>query len=445
MKKLIALVLAILMLLPLCACASEEAVTETAEVVETGKDETEKKTEEKTEEKKEVVYEKADKPLQRADLDAIPIANSSMTTDQLRQICIDYIKLSVSFQWIPDRDMYVGTEEKGHGSYQTFTEGNLEGGIPYINTASGNLYRILQYYDSETGILDCEYLSKNPKIFGTACSGTAGWAWYRVINSAEITWTHSMNVKHGFIPVGPYKYDHNFDIVWKSNPDGSRTTFYSWKDVCKENGKQVMFESYGMTLPADCFSSNGHVRMSTEKPVIVRNEDGTIDGEKSYVMLAEQGLYNTAEHHRRTTSDGTEYLIRGNDGRAFTFAELYSDGYVPHTFKEFLGTDPVEDGAVSIGITDATISPLAINAATLTSNYPISDIFTVIRDAEGNEVGKYTKHTTNHFIKSLEMQGATLPASILSQYAVKGGHTIEIKVQISTGALLTAYSGQIVA
>ncbi|MBR3837144.1 MAG: hypothetical protein IKJ74_03275 [Clostridia bacterium] len=441
MKKLIALVLALLMLLPLCACTTEEAVTETAEAVETKETETEKKTEEKTEEKKEVVYEKVDKPLTRADLDAIPIANSSMTTDQLRQICIDYIKLSVSFQWLPDRDMALGDDKD---TFRSFKEGNLEGGIPYINTASGNLYRILEYYDSETGILDCSFFGENPKLFGTACSGTAGWAWYRVVNSAEINWTHSMNVKHGFVPVGPYKYDHSFDIVWKSNPDGTRTTFYSWKDVCKENGKQVMYESYAMTLPADCYSSNGHVRMAIDKPVVVRNEDGTIDGEKSYVMQAEQGLYNTGEHHRRTTSDGTEYLIRGNDGRAFTFAELFKDGYVPHTFKEFLGTDPVEDGAASLDYTDASITPEALTKATLTANYSISDVFTVIRDAEGKEIAAYTKRMSNHFTKQVGMGKATLPATYLAPYVQKGGHTIEIRAQLSTGAIVTAYSGALV-
>ncbi|MBR3837145.1 MAG: hypothetical protein IKJ74_03280 [Clostridia bacterium] len=439
MKKLIALMLAILMLLPLCACASDEAVTETAGAVETK--ESEKKTEEKTEEKGEVVYEKADKPLTRADLDAIPIANSSMTTDQLRQICIDYIKLSVAFQWIPNRDMDLGDDKD---TFRSFKEGNLEGGIPYINTASGNLYRILEFYDSETGILDCSYLGVNPLFFGTACSGTAGWAWYRVVNSAEISWTNSMNVAHGFVPVGPYKYDHSQPVIWTSNDDGTRTYHYSPKSICKENGEQVMYESYAQTLPADCYSSAGHVRMAIDKPVVVRNEDGTINGEKSYVMQAEQGLYNTAEYHRRTTSDGTEYLIRGNDGYAFTFAALFSDGYLPHTFKEFLGTDPVEDSAASLDHTGDSITVEALYGSKLTANYPISDIFTVICDAEGKKVGSYTKRMRYHYTKEAEMKGSTLPESYLAPYVQKGGHTIEIRVQLSTGVIVTAYSGALV-
>ena len=441
MKRILALVLAFVMLLSLCACASDVAESETSEAEETKATETkkeEKEPEKKTEEKKEVVYDKADKPMQRSELDAIPIANASMTTDELRQICIDYIKLSVSFQWIPDRDMTLGDDKD---TFRSFTEGNLEGGIPYINTASGNLYRIFEYYDSTTGILDCSFFGDNPKLFGTACSGTAGWAWYRVINSAEISWTHSMNVAHGFVPVGPYQYDHSFTTVWSSNADGTRTTHYSWKDVCKQNGRQTIYESYAMTLPADCYSSNGHVRMAIDYPVVVRNEDGTINGEKSYVMQAEQGLYNTAEYHKRTTADGTEYLIRGNDGRPFTFKELFDDGYVPHTFKEFLGTDPVEPGQASIGYTDSSITVDQLLASKLEATYCISDVFTIIKDAEGKEVLNYVKRVSNHFTKTISMNKVTIPATYFNQYVTKGGHTIEIKAQISNGELVTVYSG----
>ena len=364
-----------------------------------------------------------------------------MTTDELRQICVRYIKLSVSFQWIPNQDFsYSETVLK------TFDEGKLYGGIPYINTASGNLYRIMEYYDPETGILDCSFFADSPRLFGTACSGTAGWAWSRVVNSAEISWTHSMNVKHGFVPVGPYQYDHSFDRVWSGSPGdpNNRMTLYSWKTVCKENGKQVMYESYAETLPADCFSSNGHVRMSVEKPNVVRKEDGTIDGKKSTVILAEQGLYNTGEKHKRTTSDGTVYQIRGDDGSAFTFEELYKDGYVPHTFKEFLGTDPVEKGAVTTEQTSPTTTTNDLVRGKLISNYPISDVIVTVRDAAGAEKLRFVRRMENHFTREVELLKALPITGYIQAYEASGDHTITIEAQISTGEKLVAYSGTLV-
>ena len=88
-------------------------------------------------------------------------------------------------------------------SEQYFTEGKLYGGIPYVHKASGNLYRFMEFYDSKTGILNSEGLRANPELFSTACSGTTAWAWTRVVNSADISWTYRVNAANGFIPVAP--------------------------------------------------------------------------------------------------------------------------------------------------------------------------------------------------------------------------------------------------
>ncbi|MBR2616519.1 MAG: hypothetical protein IKC69_07570 [Clostridia bacterium] len=442
MKKLIALLVVLSTVLSLAACAGDKA-DETATLPETkpvaAPVETEQESEEAPESKGEVVYAKVDDPLTRAKLDAIPIANSSMSIDELRDICVRYFKLAVSFQWVPDGYMTLGEK---NDSYRSFTEGTLYGGIPYINTASGNVYRILEFYDEETGILKTSWLGRNPDLFGNACSGSAGWAWYRVINSAEISWTHSLNVSHGLVPVGPYKYDfEGSEQIWQTDPEtGERIYAYSNKDICKNNGKQVMFESYALTLPADCYGSNGHVRMAGEKPVVVRNADGTIDGNASYIILVEQGLYNSSDAHKRVTSDGTVYHIRGNDGGKWTFQQLFDDGYIPHTFKEFLGTDPVEKGTVTIEHSGPTASDADLSKGNLTSNYCISDVFTTVYDKDGKIVVNNKYRARNHYIKAIAMSKC-VPTGYLTQYQRSGDHTIEIKVQISTGELITVYSG----
>lgn len=455
MKKWIALALTFLMLFPLCACASQETPTQTAEILTQEIEETEEekktfvdpwlnpsnKNETETEEETEdsnVVYDKADKFLPDQ-LAAIPIANSSMSTDELRQICIDFMQLSVSFQWIPDRPV-----ELGNSDLKRFKEGDLQGGLPYINTASGNLYRVLEYYDPQTAIIDFSYFGSHPDVFGNACSGATGWAWARVINSADIGYTSALNAAHGFIPVGPYRYDFSLDRFWQKEDDDTRTNFLETIEVCKTNGEQVMFESYALTKPADCFVNQGHVRMSVEAPVVVRNPDGTIDGEQSYMYQAEQNANNTLDYKRRETADGTVYYNRGNDKLKFTFNELYERGYLPHTFKEFLGQDPVEKGYATVGLTETSVTVNELLECPLTSNYPISDVFTVVRDADGNQVGTYTKRMDNHYSKAAKVSKVTIPGANLKTYAAKGGHTIEIRAQIGTGELLTAYSGTLI-
>lgn len=382
-------------------------------------------------------HEKADVTNLRERLAAIPIATPDMSPDQLRQICVSYIKLSVSFQWIADRYMaFTNKPEK------TFYKGKLYGGIPYINSASGNLYRILEYYNDETGELDCSFFHKNPDLFGTACSGTASIAWQRVINSVETSWTHSMNAAHGFIPVGPYTYDYSQKQIWGIiKNEKKRHYYYNTKNICKDNGEQVMYESYALTKPADCYSSNGHVRLSIEVPQVFRMEDGTIDGEKSFVMLAEQGLYTKGDYHKRKTKDGTDYLIRGNDGGKFTFAELFNAGYLVHTFKEFLGLKKFDKSEIKLSSVEGCEDDTVLSDR-VTCNYPISDLFMKVKNEKGEVVHESVFRVYPHYIRSVNLEKA-LPTDELRAMEVKSPLTLEIEAQISTGEKKSVYCGPI--
>ena len=361
-----------------------------------------------------------------------------MTSEELRQICVDYVKLSVSFQWLPSK----GFEYRAASDQRAFVEffqGKLHGGIPYINVASGNLYRIMEFYDTETGILDLEWLVENPDYFGTACSGTTGWGWARVVNSAVCMWTANLNASQGLVPVGPYTYDLSTERFGEDLKEDC-------KDIVKRNGSQVMYESYALSKKADCFVNNGHVRMNGEDPVVVRNPDGTIDGKKSYIVQVEQGLYTNGEQHKRVTSDGTEYVIQGNDGKKgdgsdyfFTFEELFKSGYLPHTFKEFLGTDPIEPGEASIGITDESIAVETLRGALLTANYAISDVFFVLREPDGTLVSEHVVRMDRHYSKKVKLKDG-LPMAPLWMNQGKG-YTISLEVQLGNGERVTAYSG----
>jgi len=419
MKRFISIVLILVTLFMLVACTQVSSNGEYAATLPKG-------------------YAKADDPLTPEKMAAIPIASASMTTEELRQICVDYLKLSVSCQWVSDGNYFLVEWDNDE---RRFKEGKLYGGIPYVNMASGNLYRFMEFYDSKTGVFDSKAMRKNPELFATACSGSVGWAWSRVINSAEISWTHSLNAQHGLVPIGPYTYDYEVEQFWEWGKKDKKIHHLKTLNICKENTTQVMYESYALAHLADCFNRSGHVAMAVSEPVVVRDADGKIDGENSYIMLAEQGQYTTAEHHLRVTSDGTEYRIRGNDGRAFSFATLFKKGFIVHTFKEFIGVDPVEPGEVIVPMNDGVVSVKEIGNGDLTANYPISDVFTTVCDRDGNTVYEYVMRTTDHFTRAIPME-TCIPVRKLRKYR-KDEHTVQIAVQLSNGELITAYEGML--
>ena len=317
MKRFFAFVLVLCMLLPLASCGGAQEPQSSDAAVETT--EKPKKTEEKKKDDEPVVLPKVENPLSRDDVEAIPIANSSMTTDELRQICLDFIELSVSFPWTIKEDLpYHVVRQEYDVAYNA---GGLYAGIPYVNVASGNVYRWLDVVDPETGVWNATQFDVNNLLWGTACSGTACWAFSRVVNSAKMGWTANLNQYNGFIPVGPYTYEGNFNRYGEDgNPDCS--------DIAKANGEQTMFESYAKLLPADCLVNNGHVRLNAAVPTVVRKEDGTIDGNKSTTLWSDQGMYRNQYYQMRKQSDGTEYSIQGGVEVQITFAELYKSGYL---------------------------------------------------------------------------------------------------------------------
>lgn len=434
MKHILAFILALLMILSLVSCSNEANTTGSATNEETKKT-TDKKNEkiDKKEEKEEIVYMKVEDPLTWDDINAIPIAKEGMTSDELRQICIDYFNLAMSFRYIPDKSFgYQVTLFKWD---RTVEEGKIYGGLPYVTHGTGTLYRLMDFYDPETGILKASTFSNDMKLFGNTCSRGASLAWTRVVNSVtQIQWTWGMTQANGYIKVGPYQYDLTLTEIGKNEGD------YSTHDVCNENGEQIMFQSYAAVHKADGLTYDGHARMITQEPYVVENEDGTINGEESYLVCSDQICYNTTDKYKRTQSDGSVYYIAGGQNIKYSFNELFKDGYLPFTFAEFLGTDPVEDGKVLLDYTGNTITPRQVCTSTVTSNYIMCDVYFIVTDANGTEKLNFAKRILDLTTMKLLLE---FSPSYFEPYA-DGKHTLEIKVQLGNGERLTAYNGILV-
>ncbi len=314
---------------------------------------------------------------------ALPIAQRNWPLSRLRRLCTDAFRLQLGFAWTPAEDFEILRNWR-HNKITKLNAGTVYGGIPYAIGGLGNLYRWMEIYDEESGILTVpENLPREfYKIFCNQCSFGAFWAWSRVSNSLTYRLTDDMTEQNGCIPVGEYVYD---DAI---------TDFadYTTTRICEENGRQVMFRSYALLLEADGivnFTTGGHVRMISTTPVVVYNEDGTINGEESYTTFLDQ----SAKYHPLQTSDGSEYLVQGEIDKKITFEKLFTSGYLPFTIPELCHVKGKRRKRMDIptaklsGMSEDGNTPL--QQCTVSSNFPISHLIFTAFDKDGAKADRF--------------------------------------------------------
>ncbi len=376
-------------------------------------------------------------PFTAEKLALIPIATEEMSTDELRKICVDYMKLQISFPFTLKEDYDYIIERKNKAV--SLKKETAYAGLPYVTKGSGNLYRILECYDEESGVLNVEKLGDNPKFFGNACSGAACSAWARVINSVSgFGYTRHMTQKNGFLPVGDYKYSEDLEEFIQKEIDVDRpegTAFYTPKDICKENKKKMMFSCYAKLLPGDGMVCPGHVRMVEKAPEIVLDQDGVVDPYQSYVSLLDQ----VATWKVKKQPDGSEIYVQGGINTTYSFIDLYNIGYIPFTFKEFLGTEKVKKATVSLSAKSDTLSMQDAEEITVFSNYLISDLFITVSDEAGNKVYQKVIRTDDFNIREMNLKDAFGEDC----KTLKGNFSLRLEIQLFNGEKKTAFNGKL--
>lgn len=379
-------------------------------------------------------------------LNAIPVATDDMTTDELRQICLAYMRLQLTFQWSPSATLHYKINSMS--KEVNFYKGEIYAGLPYDSPSHyGSLYTALDYFDTKTGILDVSDMNGDTlaSIVGNHCSGACLWAWGRVSNSMRYsdaanstqhyaTLTNHLTVPHGFLPVGPYEASAT-TVDWSDNEGTSL--------VCNANGEQVMYESYAAMLPADGVVTNylksngkrtGHCKMIEAVPVVVRDGKGKIVGDLSYVMICEQA----DEYREETLPDGTTAIYQGAVMRKTTFKELWRDKYVPFTLAEFQGKNPVEKGFATLMNTTGggAVTLSTLTSANLVANYAIAKADITVTDADGEVL--YTHSKMPSAMQTFSMSMGSIVGSLRVE-DLQAGHTITVGVRISTGEYVEAF------
>lgn len=456
-----------------------------------------------------------------------PQATEEMTTDQLRQLCLDFFRMQLTFQWTPKND-FSGYTSYNFGYEKPLKSDYIYEGIPYWGAASGNPYRWLEYYDEVTGTMDLDTALAENGGFGenaatdgmgknasgipvvvryrsfmalfNQCSSSAGWAWSRAINSVRFGMTSVTNVYHGYIPVGCYTYGFEHEGVYygptqiqafgvknadKGNPIGYDTK-HVIRDVKAAGGENAMFDCYAQMKPADCLVSGGHILMVKTVNLFTK-EDGTIDYDLSTVTVLEQ----VDSWGHTDLLNGKPLYRQGKVDQIYSFKQLQEDTYIPFTFAEFLDKNDPQDkkhldyynsyvqeldvikncysaiaytpDMMGSGIEKAEFySTLEKNSGSITceelkalsvaSNYSVSDVFVIITDSQDNVLLKNIHRCGCDHIREVSMNagvttwetdeaGTVLPISHGIEEFADGTNTVEIRLQVSTGEVFTAFKG----
>jgi hypothetical protein len=363
-----------------------------------------------------------------------------MTPAEAREAVLAFWRYCKTALWIPDAKYDIYKEENGEKIYKRSVEkGQVYAGLPYVGSATGSLYRLLDFMDPETGVVNVKEIGQYPLTFGGMCSSGCYWAWSRVMNSADYRWCADSVVSRGYLRVGPYTYPDSWTKFVESGYQGT-------DDVCAENGEQTMYQCYAEMKIGDGFISlwekNGHTMMCSVDPVVVRNEDGTINGQDSYLRVTEQG----GTWDPGVSPNGIHYQYEYSLDKKFTFYKLFSGCYIPFTFGELIGTDPVEETEVNFGYSGESITQKKLFSTKVSSNYHLSDIYVYIYDDAGTEVLKHAFRIRVPSTKETKIfkDGNSYTWGDWDSLTVGGDYTVRVEVQLGTGERPTVYEGKFI-
>ncbi|MBO5867669.1 MAG: hypothetical protein J6Q54_02015 [Oscillospiraceae bacterium] len=367
-------------------------------------------------------------------IDALPKKSANMTEDEMRQLVVDFYNYSKTVVWVAGSDVtYQVNTALGRNTLRT---GTVYAGMPYVSLGSGNIYRLMDYMDTEKGVLDAASAGQVETLFGNQCSISTFWAWGRVMNSANYCYTKDAVVNNGFLRVGDYTY-----------PDDVKefSAVYGTLSVQQDNGEEVIFESYAQTKKGDGMVHNnqsGHIIMLTGDTVVVRDAEGKIDPENSYMIYSDQNTPWRTD----TNAQGDTYNYTSGVDKQMSFRKAFDKYYVPFTFKEFAGLDPVEETEVSYSHSGETLSRSQLFGSKITANYSLSDIYVQIFDKKGNEVYKLAVRATVPTIYELTFteEGENVIAWG-SLDNVTADSTAKVYVQLATGERPTLWEGKFIA
>ena len=295
---------------------------------------------------------------------------------KLRDKVVNTMYEMATYRWTTTENLYHDCHCQLTVCHGIYKPGVVHVGIPY-NHYSTTLVRFEACFEEDHRVKDWLYdlpsMEGYDTYFGNDCSGAVQVAWWTVSSTSDVLVCSSMQPVRGrgTVPVGEWPSD--IDV-----PDNQESLEYVINAVDDIN---VWYEAYAQVRRGDAYVKLGkdgnHTRMAQKDPVIVRDENGMIDGDYSYIVTVEQGAPAQFEPYYCTWRYDYKY----------SFKNLILGGYLPITVQELVTG---EMAPVDCKLVDGTEGKNGMVLGTVESNYNIETVTLQVKDSEGNVAFEHT-------------------------------------------------------
>ena len=358
------------------------------------------------------------------------------TNRQLRETVVRAMRDMLTIQWSTNKEIRYNKKGAVSGKNYYHNPGEIYCGLPYADGQT-NLFVWLEHYNMETGELtfDGDGVWLNDYL-GNTCAGSLMWAWSTVCNSLTGVYiNYNMVPKFGCLPIGDYKFNTSVTTL-QDHPT---------RDICDENGQEKMFECYALIQMGDGITSTKtlHTMMSTIDAVVVRDENGKIDGEQSYITLQDQAA-GVKDKFREEEHDGKIYNYSGKIAFHAPFNWLWEKAYIPITTAELAGTKTYDKAWVNFA--GAGQTPDQLTTGVFQSNYPMCLLKVTATDEGGNATRLHTVYFNRKDVGTAKARSYRICDYEIEEFKeaveklMPGKYTIAAEVTSATGEIFTPVS-----
>ncbi len=343
--------------------------------------------------------------LQKEEVSCVP-----KTGQQLRQIAVDYMYRMANVVWVSSQRI----DYSFNNPALIYEPGTTYVGMIYNNRKTG--FEDFSEALDEKGVYRLEDIGWDTAP-GNSCATSIKHAWQLI--SPDVEYLYSINMMPSYpetkvLPVG--------NIDW-TQYDGHNTTL----SIRDRTDKKEILEAYALAQPADGFmrylDTGGHALMVTLPPVVVRDTQGNIDPENSFVFLTDQ---NNRIHDRR------EYPSSWQVDHEVSFEKAYTDGWLPVTVKELCqGNAPEPVFQVEKQPTGASLGGGHGLTAVVKCNYCIMTLSARLQEATAE--GKLLRMAQAHpYTREVSLEAWT---EKLQLDALPGGqYHLSVSAQVGLGS-----------
>lgn len=322
---------------------------------------------------------------------------------QMRHTVEQKMRAMGMVEWTVDTTLdWIPSGSGGLQHAQSFQPGQIYHGLPYTGK-SGDLSRFL-YCFNEDGTLK-DFAKVNPMgndnfdmYMGVDCSAAIYWSWATVSTTMQWRYTHDMFPAKGLgcLAVGQW--------------EGADTLLDS-AQIFQANDEQTMAKAYAQLRKGDCIttyfsglktkSSINHTRMVAADPVILFNQDGQIDVDRSYLIVHGQGDGLGSNYKNSSWWIDHKQSLR----------EVFDDFYVPLSCKELregvqpecvvtVDTDGVGKAYLATGVVETNYRLISTTIRITEENGNVAfekTLFTAVDKWVNTSTNDYARTTVNSF------------------------------------------------